>query len=50
VTVSSVAEEERRALDEIRRDHAGCSAVAFRSGEGELRRDTGKDRPFAAAL
>ena len=42
-------EDERRALDEIRRDHAGCW-VPSRSGEGEFLRDTGTDSPFAAEL
>ena len=44
-------EDERRALDEIRRVQAGWAPLmASRSGEGEFLRDTGKDRPFAAAL
>ena len=46
-----MSEDERRALDEIRRVQAGWAPLmASRSGEGEFLRDTGKDRPFAAAL
>lgn len=39
--------DERRALEEIRRDHEG--GLASRSGEWAPVGDTGKARPFAAA-